>query len=153
MYTWPIKFIEKYPSNSAVLECIGLLAPFVTSPKDLQGKNILLEVDNITCCFGWQKRNSKTNESLAILIQTLHIFEAALPCRIFIEHVKRRSTNLSKLVDNLSRSKTTYTKDLNLISNAKKGTMNGPLVEWIANPSIDWKLPLKIVQHALDRCK
>jgi hypothetical protein len=37
-----------YGSRSAVLEAIGLLLPFLQSPKELTGRHVLLEVDNVT---------------------------------------------------------------------------------------------------------
>jgi hypothetical protein len=37
-----------YGSRSAVLEAIGLLLPFLESPKELTGRHVLLEVDNVT---------------------------------------------------------------------------------------------------------
>ena len=37
-----------YGSRSAVLEEIGLLLPFLQSPKELTGRHVLLEVDNVT---------------------------------------------------------------------------------------------------------
>jgi hypothetical protein len=78
----------------------------------LVGKNVLLQVDNSTCVFAWEKRVPKNNETLAILIQTLHIFEAALPCRIFIEHVKRNSNEWATLVDKCSRKSSIRESDL-----------------------------------------
>ena len=65
------------------------------------------------------KKKFEKNETFAILIQTLHIFEAAIPCRIFIKHEKRRSSKLSKLVDNLSRLSSTTEMDLKMIKKSK----------------------------------
>ena len=146
--TWPIKMLQNFPSSSAILECIGLIAPFIVNPKMLVGKNILLQVDNSTCVFAWEKRVPKSNETLAILIQTLHIFEAALPCRIFIEHVKRNSNEWAILVDKCSRRSSIRAIDLKKIE-GKTSKMDGPLVEWFEDPVNDWNLPLKIVKNAI----
>ncbi len=35
-------------SRSAVLDAIGLLLPFLQSPKELTGRHVLLEVDKVT---------------------------------------------------------------------------------------------------------
>ena len=150
--TWPIKILQNFPSNSAILECIGLIAPFVTNPKMLVGKNVLLQVDNSTCVFAWEKRVPKNSETLAILIQTLHIFEAALPCRIFVEHVKRNSNEWATLVDKCSRKSSIREIDVKKIE-GKTIKMTGPLVEWFEDPVNDWNLPLKIVKHAVTRLK
>ncbi len=37
-----------YGSRSAVLVAIGLLLPFLQSPKELTDRHVLLEVDNVT---------------------------------------------------------------------------------------------------------
>ena len=150
--TWPKKMLQNFPSNSAILECIGLIAPFVTNPKMIVGKNVLLQVDNSTCVFAWEKRVPKNNETLAILIQTLHIFEAALPCRIFLDHVKRNSNEWAILVDKCSRKTSIRETDVQKIK-GKTIRMDGPLMEWFEDPKNDWNLPLKIVKHALLKIK
>ena len=94
----------------------------------------------------------KNSETLAILIQTLHIFEAALPCRIFVEHVKRNSNEWATLVDKCSRKSSIREIDVKKIE-GKTIKMTGPLVEWFEDPVNDWNLPLKIVKHAVTRLK
>ena len=149
--TWSDKFLTKFQSKSAVFEMVGLLAPFIANPKNLIGQRILLEVDNITCVFAWQKRTAKHDPFLAILVQTLHILEAALPCKIFVEHVKRRSNRMSTLVDNLSRISSTKNPDLAMLVNIDCDTISGPLLDWIIEPIEDWAMPKKVVDWVINK--
>ena len=149
--TWSKKFLTKFQSKSAIFEMIGLLAPFIAKPKKLIGKRILLEVDNITCVFAWEKRTAKHDPLLAILVQTLHILEAALPCKIYVEHVKRRSNPMSILVDNLSRTSSTKKPDLEKLKNIDCVSLTGPLLDWTNEPIEDWSLPKRIVDWVIQK--
>ena len=66
------------------------------------------------------------------LIQTSHILEFALPCKIFIDHSPRHSSKETILVNNLSCSDTTSENDLTLIASAAKKVLAGPLATWCA---------------------
>jgi len=149
VFTWPISILSNFPSNSAILECIGLLAPFVCDPKMMKGKNVLLQVDNTNCVFAWENRTTKNNEILAILIQILHIFEAAVPCRIFIEHVKRRSNYMAILADDYSRISTAKKRDNMELMESRQMKLDGPLVDWFLDPFPDWNLPYNVVDYAM----
>ena len=81
---------------------IGLLLQFTCYLERLMNQFIILEADNVSCNFAWENRHSK-NETISPLIQTLHIFEAALECQIFVKHVKRKSSEMAKIADNCSR--------------------------------------------------
>ena len=41
--------------------------------------------------------------------------------------------------------------DLKMIKKVKQCSIDGPLLEWIKNPTNDWTLPLKIVKHAVKK--
>ena len=68
------------------------------------------------------------------LIQTLHILEFALLCKIFIDHSPRRSSKETILVDNLSRSDTTSENDLTLIASATKKGSGWPTSYMVCKP-------------------
>ena len=44
-----------FGSKSGTLEMVGLLLPFLSTPKLLIGKHIVLEVDNMGIVYGWRK--------------------------------------------------------------------------------------------------
>jgi len=49
-----------FGSMSSTLEAVGLLLPFLTNPKDLRGQHVLLEVDNTSVVYAWEKNMGKT---------------------------------------------------------------------------------------------
>ena len=108
-------------------------------------KFIVLYVDNISLIYAWEKKYCKNDEETSILIRCLHVLEAFLECRIFVEHVKRRSNKMAILVDNLSRESSTTTDDLEKIQGLQWHTPQGALNKWLANPGLDWRLPEKLV--------
>jgi hypothetical protein len=151
--TWPKNLLmgEKsrngnyFGSKSGTLEAIGLLLPFISYPKDLIGQHIVMQVDNTSLGFGWEKHYCKNDPETSLLIRTLHIIEAYLSCKIYIKYVQRRSTTMARLVDNLSRKSTTTSKDLEKIHSGQVYAANGALIEWLNRPNLDWTLPEKII--------
>jgi hypothetical protein len=69
-------------SKSATLETVGILLPFLAKPKELAGRHILIEVDNLAVVFSWEKRYSKSDPETSLLIRCLHVIEARLECKI-----------------------------------------------------------------------
>jgi len=150
MVSWPYNFICKFPHNSALLEIIGLIIPFIAHPRVFATKYVKCNVDNISLLYAWENKTCKKDQTLYELIKLLHIIEVAIPCKIFIEHSPRRSSWQTILVDNLSRKSTTTEKDENFICNAKKYFLLGPLKNWIENPTtcID---TINIINHLVAR--
>lgn len=132
-------------SKSGALECIGLLIPFVTRPDLLKNKYVILYVDNISLIYAWEKKYCKNDEETSILIRCLHVLEAFLEAKVFVEHVKRMSNDKAVLVDRLSRESTATKEDLDRIKSLPWSTPSGALVSWISSPCLDWNLPVKIV--------
>ena len=135
--TWSYDLLSKFPHNSAIVEAIGLLMPFIEFPEIFAGKFVKCNVDNISLVFNWEKKCTKNDEITFFLIQTLHILEFALPCKIFVDHSPRRSSKETKLVDNLSRADTTTSNDLKMVEKALKKRLSGPLADWCVNPTLN----------------
>jgi hypothetical protein len=147
---WTDEFLHFANHNSGILEAIGLILPFISNPKLLVNSEIILEVDNIAVVFAWEKRYAKNDEILSIFIQTLHLIEAALPCKIYVEHVLRCSNPMSTLADALTRKATTP-RDLHTkFRNIKFHKPKSPLKKFVACPTINWNLPLLIVDHVVN---
>ena len=144
--TWPLSFVEKYPHSSAVLEAVALLLPFCCNPCDLKNKHVNLITDNISCMFAWENKIAK-DEVVNSLLQTLHLFEAALPCKIYITHRKRRSDKFTKIADNCSRI-STFHLSFEDIKDVKRHILHGPLLRWIFDCR-NYKLnPIEIVKYS-----
>ncbi len=74
------------------------------------------------------------------------MIESLLECKIFIQHVRRRSSTIAELADDLSRKSTTSAAALRKINKGKVDYAEGALVEWLKNPVLDWSLPEKVVK-------
>jgi hypothetical protein len=134
-------------SKSTTLETVGILLPFLTKPKDLAGRHILIEVDNTAVVFAWEKRYSKTDPETSLLIRCLHVIEARLECKVFVKHLKRRSNQWATLADDLSRESTITESIAKSIAHISIQQPTGPICDWLNRPALDWNLPVKIVQH------
>jgi hypothetical protein len=151
--TWPPKLLmgqksqngSYFGSKSGTLEAIGLLLPFLSYPSYLIGKHIILEVDNTSLIYGWDKRYCKNDPETSLLLRVLHVIEVYLPCKIYIKHVKRCSSTAARIVDELSRKSTTTAKTLSKIADSEKYQPAGTLRKWLENPVLDWTLPEKII--------
>jgi hypothetical protein len=144
---WPMEFLVKYGTQSSVFEAIGLLLPFIAIPSQLQNSHILLLVDNEAFAKAWLRRVAKYNETMAIFVQTLHLLEAMLPCRIYVHYLKRCSTKPARIVDQLSRTSTTTETTWKEINNITPNVVEGPLLHWLQHPSPDWQLPYLLLDH------
>ena len=132
-------------SKSNALECVGLLLPFVTNPKMLKNQFVILYVDHISLIYAWEKKYCKNDEETSILIRCLHVLEAFLEVKVFVEHVKRMLNDMAVLVDHLSRESSTTVRDLERIESVPRLSPGGALIEWVAKPCLDWDLPNKLI--------
>ena len=132
-------------SKSSALECIGLLIPLVTRLDLLRNKYVILYLDHISLIYAWEKKYCKNDEETSILIRCLHVLEAFLEAKVFVEQVNRMSNDMAVLVDHLSRETSITGRDLDRIASLPWLSPGGALVSWISNPCLDWNLPVKIV--------
>jgi hypothetical protein len=153
--TWPETLLtsavssngKNFASKSTTLEMIGLLIPFLSIPWKLWGRHIVLEVDNTAVQYGWQKKYCKNDPETSILIRALHIVEAFLHCRIYVQHVKRISTDMAKLADSFSREETTTAECKMKTNHLEMRKIEGAILDWLKNPLLDWDLGLKLVNE------
>jgi len=134
-----------FGTKSGTLEAIGLILPFISYPQDLRGQHIVLEVDNTSLAYGWEKHYSKKDPETSLLLRVLHVIEVYLSCRIYVRHVKRCSNTMAKLVDQLSRKSSTTQKTFKKIECSQKFYPTRALYRWLQRPDLDWSLPEKIV--------
>jgi hypothetical protein len=158
---WPdsLMFISRSRENlrmsskSATLETVGILLPFLTKPKELAGRHILIEVDNLAVVFAWEKRYSKSDPETSLLIRCLHVIEARLECKIYVTHLRRLSNQWATLADSLSRQATTTESIRKAISHVPIHQPKGPLWDWLNLPTMDWDLPNKMIRFVDDLLK
>lgn len=149
---WPQGLLTKsrtrtggwFGSKSGTLETVGLLLPFLSNPKKLSGKHVVLEVDNLGVVYAWYKKHSKNDAETSLLIRCLHVLEAYVACKIHVMHVKRCSNDMAILADNLSRNTTTTQDMWNSISRKEIALPDGSIKRWLENPVLNWNLPLML---------
>jgi hypothetical protein len=151
--TWPFRFLTKakssngnfFGSKSATLEAVGLLLPFLAFPAELAGHHVLLEVDNLSVVFAWDKKHSKVDPETSLLIRCLHVLESFLHCKIYVRHLRRMSNRMAILADSLSRQATISAEVANSTESLPTEWPRGALHSWLKSPGLDWDLPLKLV--------
>jgi len=143
---WPKMFTLAVQSNTAVYEMVGLLLPFFLLTKKLKYKHVKLLVDNQAIVWAWEKRYMKNDVLASILIRCLHVLEAYIPCKVYIEHVPRMSNSIAKLTDSLTRDSTTTESMKEFITHPKP---NIPMCfqKWLEKPIADWSLPMQLVKE------
>jgi len=156
---WPFHLITKmkdsknrlFGGKSTTLECIGLLIPLICEPKNIKNKFVIFFIDDINVIYAWEKKYCKNDQETSIIIRTLHILEAFLECKIFIQHTKRMSNEMATLADHLSRQSTTSSDDLEKIKHTNWKKPSGALIDWLKNPVADWSLPNKILHDVKNK--
>jgi len=144
--SWPDMFTLAVQCNTAVYELVGLLLPFFLLSKKLKFRHIKLFVDNQAIVWAWEKRYMKNDVLASILIRCLHVLEAYLPCRIYIEHIPRMSNSLATLVDSLTRDVTT-TIDMKKFLTHPDPKIPKCFANWLEKPIADWSLPMQLVEE------
>jgi hypothetical protein len=154
---WPYRFLTREKdekgtflgSKSTLLESIGLLIPLLVQPNVVKNRYVILYVDNINVIYGWEKRYIKNDQMASIMIRCIHVLESLLECKIHVEHVGRMSTSMATLADHLSRASTTTQRDMMRIRHLNVEEVQGPLIDWLHNPGIDWDLPTKMAEYVI----
>jgi len=152
---WPKNFIDlakdskgcHYGSKTTTLEVIGLLLPFLTVPKLLSGRHVVLEVDNSAVVHSMRKRSCTKDSSAAIIVRAIHLISHWLGCIIHVKHVPRDSTPYSILADRLSRRMTTKREHENEISLADSYEVPGVLMSWLRSPSESWEFANDLLDY------
>lgn len=159
--TWPMNLINcatdgkgaKFGSKMTTLELVGLLLPFLTIPDVLIGRNIVLEVDNISVIYGFKKVGTKKDLSASILLKSLHMISYYLGCTLHLKHVHRDSTAESCLVDRLSRKATTTTVELSRVGGIRNSDPPFLLMEWLENPTENWDFAVDLLNYVMSVVK
>jgi hypothetical protein len=156
---WPKNFImtmvdnkgSRFGDKTSTLEQIAILLPFILIPEKLANQHIVIKTDNIACVFGHQNKIMKGDECASIFIKTVHLICAFLGSMVHVEHLPRCSDWGSKTADNLSRESTTGFLESRMLSRWSHLTVAQDLVSWFHNPTEDWDLPYKLLEHVQEK--
>lgn len=129
--------------KSTTLEMLGVLLPLVICPELLSNQELVFQVDNTAVYWGWEKRYLTGDNMASILLRCIQLISAKLGSMIHIKHLPRVSNWEASTVDRLSRESTTTRADRQLLSSFSY-KLPDPLLVWLANPSEDWSLPVKL---------
>ena len=124
---------------------IGLTLPFLTKPKELAGKHVVLGVDNIAVWHGWNARGIPNDIAASIWIRALFLIGYFLGCTIHVRHIPRKSTVDSYLADAVSRAFTTTAKE--------QAEPPRILLDWLNQPREDWNFALDLLDFVSVLCE
>ena len=142
---WPTTFFfdkidqfgKSFGQKSCLLETIAILLPILHYKHVFQNQYVEIFTDNLGVVFAFQKGRSKTDPYTTIMIRLLKIIEASLPCKFFVNHIKRMSSDYAVLADQLSRSDNdTFEK----FQCNKLSLLPYVLEFWTNNPTLNWNL-------------
>ncbi len=156
---WPKKFITedrdnkgtRFGDKTATLEQIAFLIPLLLIPECLFNHHIIVRTDNIACVFGHENHLMKKDETASIFIRAVHLISAFLGSKIHIEHLPRCLDWGSETADNLSRERTTGFLETRMLQRWKHLELPSQLLEWLQNPTTDWRIPYKMLQHVIEK--
>ena len=60
----------------------------MTQPALIRNKFVILYVDNISLIYAWEKKYCKNDEETSILVRCLHVLEAFLEAKVFVNMSK-----------------------------------------------------------------
>ena len=140
-------------SKTTTLEFLGVLLPFILIPKELCNQHIVVKVDNIGCFFGWVNKYVTGDRMASILVKAMHLICSYLGSQIHIEHLPRDSTWDSKLVDRLSREKSTTRQDKRLLDSFESQRIPVCLEKWMNKPEENWDLANQLLEHVVMKCE
>ena len=135
-----------FKSKMTTLEMVGLLLPFLTIPKLLQGRHVILGVDNKSVVYAWINKSCKGDISASVLARALLVVTSYLECRVYVEHVMRNTTTESYLADCLTRESTAH-KAWSHVEEADNKDPPEILWDWLKNPRADWQIGFKMVDY------
>ena len=136
---------KNFGVKNTLLEATELLIPLVAMPDKLCGQYVRLFIDNINVVYAWEKKQCKDNTETSVVIRAIHLIEARLGCKIYVEHLRRLSTRAVAMTDRFSRKSSMTAEDRAVANRLGWVSPAGTLANWLANPTVDWELGEKII--------
>ena len=139
-----------YGCKSTTLEAVGILLPFVSCPEKVKGKNVVFMIDNMAVLYGWYKGHVSNDESASEVLKCVHYLSGMLGTTVNVEHVDRVSTEMAKLVDQLSRREVSGNPETRAaVERVGNSTVCGHLLKWLEDPVGEKNLCLKLVTELM----
>ncbi len=137
--------------NSVFLEFVGVIMPFVLFPELFCNEHVVCFVDNTGCFNGWENKYVKNDVLTSILIRALLLIASYLECIVHVDHLPRLSNRMARTVDRMSRESTMTYHDKELLSSFRDRRIPSVLVRWLYNPTVDWSLPITLLNYVKNK--
>ena len=133
----------------STLEFTAILIPFLCDPDMFKNQHVVVHVDNISCCYGWENGSVTEDELASILIRSLKVISFFLNCVIHVRHKPRESSWEIRFADRLTREKTTNEQDRRCLKSFEKYRTPAVLTNWLNNPQADWNLVNELLDYVM----
>ena len=134
----------------SALELVGPLALLSGAPDKVRGKPVMVMVDNAGSVEIFRKGYSTSCELSSTLVRAMYEVSVVLECRVSVVKVTRCSTTGSEMAKALSKVEFMKFREIGLRHNfqldLKPGLVTKALIDWVANPRLDWELGRKILE-------
>ncbi len=132
--------------KSTTLEAIGLLLPLLAFPKFCRHRHLVFLTDSHPLWSDWPSRHSSSDPETSLILRCITLVAAYLQCNIHVFREKRCSTPMSSLADTYSRSDYAATHPY-LTPTYLHHQHHPALFAWLPHPTLDWTLPVKLLNN------
>ena len=154
---WPDSFISNtFDSNgkfcgakSTTLEMLAIILPLFHRISLIVNNTILIQTDNKAVYYAFRNGRSKIDPWASLILESIMFVANSLPCKIYVEHVPRCSTNLATMADHLSRSDKKGMKLTETLKISANSSWPPSILQWMSSPHIDYNLPSSLLQDFL----
>jgi hypothetical protein len=116
-------------------------------PEEFRRAHVVLKVDCLGTVFGMENRFSRGDLCASVFIRAVYLIAAYLECMIHIEHLTRMSDWGAEVADRLSRLSSTTRQDGHLLKAFQPRPVPDCLWDWFSSPTVNWNLPLDLLNH------
>jgi hypothetical protein len=132
--------------KSTTLEAIGMLLPLLAFPKFCRHRHLVFITDSHPLWSDWPSRHSSSDPETSLILRCITLLAAYLQCNIHVFREKRCSTPMSSLADTYSRSD--YAPTHPYLTPTHLYHQHHPaLFAWLLHPTLDWSLPVKLLDN------
>jgi hypothetical protein len=137
---------QDFGHKSTTLEAIGLLLPLLAFPNFCRNRHLVFLTDSHPLWSDWPSKHTASDPETSLILRCITIIAAYLQSNIHVFREKRCSTPMSTLADTYSRSD--YAPTLPHLSPTYLPHHQHPaLYDWLLHPTLDWTLPLRLLDN------
>jgi hypothetical protein len=69
-------------AKTTTLEILGVLLHIVLFPRLFENSHVIIQTDNMSCCYGWENKYVKEDMTASIVIRSISVLSAFLSCEL-----------------------------------------------------------------------